>query len=265
MKVGFFQFYPKLKDVEYNFTKIKDTLEGLNADLIVLPELALSGYNFLSKNELKPVAERCMNLSDEFKNLAKRKNMLIIVGFPETCENKIYNSAFAFLPNGEIKIYRKLHLFYYEKELFEPGNKDLFVFEYNGVRIGMMICFDWFFPEVTRILALKGADIIVHLTNLVLPYAQRVMPIRALENRVYVILANRFGEEKNGDRVFKFTGKSIIADIDGEILANAGEEEETIKIVEIDPLKARNKQINKYNNLFKDRRVEFYKEICIQR
>lgn len=265
MKVGFFQFYPKLKDVEYNFTKIKTTLDDLNADLILLPELALSGYNFLSKDELNPVAEKCMNLLDEFKNLAKRKDMLIIMGLPEIYENKIFNSAFAFLPNGEIKIYRKLHLFYYEKELFEPGNKDLFVFEYNGVRIGMMICFDWFFPEVTRILALKGADIIVHLTNLVLPYAQRVMPIRALENRVYVILANRFGEEKNGDRIFKFTGKSIITDIYGEILANAGEEEETIKIVEIDPLKARNKQLNEYNNLFGDRRVEFYKEICIQR
>lgn len=117
-----------------------------------------------------------------------------------------------------------------------------------------MICFDWFFPESARTLALKGAEIIAHPANLVMPYAPRAMPIRALENRVYTITADRVGEERG----LKFIGKSLIASPKAEVLSIASETEEEIGVVEIDLNLARNKRLNDMNDIFKDRREEYY-------
>jgi predicted amidohydrolase len=83
------------------------------------------------------------------------------------------------------------------------------------VKVGMMICFDWIFPESARTLALKGAQIIAHPSNLVLSYCQQAMFTRAVENRVFTITANRTGTEINGDKELYFTGKSVIVDTKG--------------------------------------------------
>lgn len=162
-------------------------------------------------------------------------------------------------PNGEIQVYRKTHLFYKEKKLFEPGNTGLNVFQYKGVNLGLMICFDWIFPESVRTLALKGADIICHSANLVLPFCQKAMITRSIENRIFTITANRFGLEKNAGDEFSFTGMSQITDIKGNRLTQAGKNEECVKIVEIDPTEARDKKVTEWNDIFLDRREEFYK------
>jgi predicted amidohydrolase len=123
-----------------------------------------------------------------------------------------------------------------------------------------MICFDWLFPESVRSLALMGADIIAHPSNLVLPYCPQAMPIRCLENRVFAITANRIGEErrKQGEPL-RFIGSSLIVSPEGKILAKAPENEEALLIAEIEPETARNKNLNPLNNLFEDRRPEMYR------
>ena len=114
--------------------------------------------------------------------------------------------------------YRKLHLFVNEKDIFEPGDLGLPVFDRPYGRVGMQVCFDWAFPEAWRVLALKGADVICHPANLVLPgLAQSALPIYALTNRVFIATANRVGTEGE----LTFTGTSLIADPGGRVLSQA--------------------------------------------
>jgi len=117
-----------------------------------------------------------------------------------------------------------------------------------------MICFDWFFPEVARILALKGAQAICHPSNLILPYCQKALLAAAVQNRVFIVTANRVGTERG----VKFTGLSQIIDPNMKVLARSGRNEEEVKTVEIDPHVADSKKINKYNDLRLDRRVDLY-------
>ncbi len=167
----------------------------------------------------------------------------------------MYNSAILIGPKGYLGKYRKLHLFMNEKDYFKPGNISLPVFDIGLCKIGMLVCFDWIFPEVWRILALKGAEIICHPSNLILPgLAQKAVPIHALTNRIFTITANRIGTE--GD--LSFTGLSTIANPNGDILFQASQTEEETVIKDIDIRLARDKIITKKNDLFSDRRPEEY-------
>ena len=127
------------------------------------------------------------------------------------------------------------------------------------VKIGMMICFDWIFPETTRTLALKGAQIICHSSNLVMHYCQNAMFTRALENHVFTITANRTGKDIKPDNEIEFTGESVIVSPKGKYLCRGSRDNEECLIAEIDPAEALNKNINENNDLFSDRRNEFYK------
>ena len=119
----------------------------------------------------------------------------------------------------------------------------------------MLVCFDWIFPEVWRIVALKGAEIICHPSNLVLPgFAQRAVPIHALTNRVYVITANRIGIEGE----LSFTGLSTIANPQGDILVQASQTEEEVGMEDIDIGMARDKMITPRNHVLHDRRPKEY-------
>ena len=125
-----------------------------------------------------------------------------------------------------------------------------------------MICFDWIFPESARILALKGADIIAHPSNLVLPYCQDAMITRSIENGVFTVTTNRIGSEKRGGKKeLKFTGGSQVTGTKGEVLLKANDVEDKLGIVEIVPEKARDKQITQYNNIITDRRKSLYNDL----
>jgi predicted amidohydrolase len=263
-RVGFYQFNPILGKIEYNRKIILEKLKTVNTDLLVLPELAFTGYNFHNKRELLSAAENpkeSLSINGLTKICAK-KNLYIVTGFAEKSGNKIYNSAILIGPKGIVYIYRKIHLFLNEKNLFTPGNLPLKVQNIKNVHIGMMICFDWIYPEITRVLVLKGADIICHPANLVLSYCQEAMITRCLENSVYAITANRFGIEYQHQQNLKFTGKSQIVNPKGEILYRAKAQKEELFTVDIDPELARNKKITEKNDLIGDRRPEFYKQIC---
>ena len=121
-----------------------------------------------------------------------------------------------------------------------------------------MICFDWQFPESARTLALKGAQIICHPSNLVLPWCQQAMKTRSLENRVFSITSNRVGIEYNNGETMEFTGNSQILGTKGEVLLQLDEKNEGIGTIIIDPNLALDKSVNPLNDVFKDRRREMY-------
>ena len=260
-KVGVLQFEPKLFKVDENLAKMEEMLQGVEADLIVLPELATSGYVFKSKDEVKNLAENAKTgkTAQLFTRLSNQLDCSFVVGFPEIDNGTLYNSASLFNPNGEIFTYRKTHLFFEEKLFFAPGDSGLNVYPAKGgVKVGIMVCFDWQFPESVRTLALRGAQIIAHPSNLVLPWCQKAMTIRSLENRVFSITSNRIGTEINGDKELYFTGMSQILNIKGEMLTSLNKTEEGIQFVRINPSDALNKQVTEHNDAFTDRRPDMY-------
>ncbi|MEA4812957.1 MAG: nitrilase-related carbon-nitrogen hydrolase [Anaerolineaceae bacterium] len=262
MKVGFLQFEPKHAEPEFNINFIRAYLKTSTFDLLVLPELANSGYLHDQKDELLSISEPADGSGPFISGLiaiAAEHKACIVSGFSEKDEQKLYNSAIAVDANGILNHYRKTHLFYKEKNLFETGDTGFSVFTCNAAKIGIMICFDWFFPESARTLALNGAEIIVHPSNLVLPWCQQSMVTRSLENRVYAITANRVGFEKGQGEELEFTGASQVLDPQGNLLIQAGYGNIQIGLIDIDPSKAVNKKLNAYNDLFDDRLPHFYK------
>ncbi|AEH24721.1 nitrilase [Pyrococcus yayanosii] len=259
MKVAFVQMEPVLLEPEKNYSKAERLVREAakeGAKLVVLPELFDTGYNFESGDEVYAIAQPIPNgkTTDFLMELAEELDIFIVAGTAEKDRDRLYNSAVVVGPEGYIGKYRKVHLFYRERLFFEPGNLGFRVFDLGSVKLGVMICFDWFFPESARTLALKGADIIAHPANLVMPYAPRAMPIRALENRVYTITADRIGEERG----LRFIGLSTIASPRAEVLVQGSEDKEEVGVAEIDLSLARNKRLNELNDIFKDRRPEYY-------
>jgi predicted amidohydrolase len=259
MKIGYVQFNPVFGQIDKNLTKIEKLIGRRQADILVLPELCTTGYNFISKKEAYSLSETINGRSIRFlKRLSKQSGVNLVAGFCERSGNKTYNSSILIRPNGKTDLYRKTHLFSQEKKWFAPGNSGFKVFSTGKIKIGMMICFDWLFPEAARSLALQGAQVICHPANLVLPYCPGSMPVRALENRIFTVTANRIGRENRGGLDLKFIGQSIVAGPDFKVLSKAGTKEETVSIIEIDPLRALNKSINGLNDIFKDRQPIYY-------
>jgi predicted amidohydrolase len=123
----------------------------------------------------------------------------------------------------------------------------------------MMICFDWIFPEVCRVLSVQGSEVICHPSNLVLSYCQQTMISRCIENSVYAITANRFGADQRPQGKIVFTGKSQIVAPKGKLLTKSPSKKEELKIVNIDLELARDKMMTPHNDILKDRRQDFYK------
>jgi len=249
MKVGFYQMEPQFLDVEANVDKVCRVLENTEADLIVLPELFNTGYAFQTKDEVEKVAESVPGYTTEkLKELAHDKDMVIVAGICEKKSDTFYNSA-VYMKKDYLGVYRKVHLFLDEKKFFSPGNT-FSVFD----SIGVMICFDYFFPEAARTLMLKGAQLIVHPSNLILPYCPDAMVLRSLENRVFSVTSNRIGKERG----LTFIGKSQIVDSKGNVLHRAKTEEELI-IKDVKLEEASNKFVTRKNNVLQDRNPHAYK------
>ncbi len=260
MRIGYYQFAPEFGDVETNLMHIALALENVDADLLVLPELATSGYLFISREEVNAVAEPIPGPTTEFLHrLAEKRHCHLVVGLVERVDGEFFNSAVLIGPRGLVGVYRKLHLFNEEKYYFQPGDLGCPVFDVTGVKVGLLVCFDHLFPEAARTLALRGAQIVCHPSNLVLPeYGQLTTRVRSIENRVFWILANRCGAEHRGGKKLVYTGCSQIAAPDGSILIKASAREEALSVVEIDPSQACNKHVTPLNDLFADRRPEAY-------
>ncbi|MFK8068891.1 MAG: nitrilase-related carbon-nitrogen hydrolase [Gammaproteobacteria bacterium] len=267
MKVGYYQFRPLFGKVEKNLNKIINAIgrADVDTDLIVLPELALTGYYFKDRNQLKSLAEDPANSSriDSLIKLCKKNDLHLVMGFAELAGSKVYNSSILIGPNGTEHIYRKLHLFNEEKNIFDQGDIPLSIQSVKGVKIGMMVCFDWVFPEVMRSLTLLGAEIICHPSNLVLAFCQEAMVTRCLENRVFAVTSNRYGVDKRPQGKIKFTGKSQIIAPGGRLINRAASQREQLFIADIDHTDAQNKSITPFNDLLSDRRPDCYDALLI--
>jgi predicted amidohydrolase len=260
-RAGFVQFCPQRGNVEANVIALHRLLADVRADLIVLPELANSGYLYAASSDLTPYAEPADGSGPfltALRALAGSIGGVIVTGFAELGPAGLHNSAAAVSADGVLQVYRKTHLFADEKLLFLPGDTGFRVFEHREARIGMMVCFDWFFPESARTLTLRGAQIIAHPVNLVLPYCQTAMVTRCLENRVFAITANRYGTEDLGDQTLMFTGASQMLDTRGRRLLEALGQGDCVAVCEIDPALADDKRVGQRNDLLGDRRTEMY-------
>ena len=261
MQAGFFQFDTAFGRKQENLEKVRAAIGDASPDLLVLPEFFATGYQFASKDEVAELAEPVPHgeTTEFLVSLSKDRDIYIVAGLPERDGNIFFNSAVLTGPEGFIGFYRKTHLFLEENLFFTPGNSGFRVWDTKIGRIGVMICFDWFFPEAARTLALRGAEVIAHPSNLVLPYCPQSMPVRCLENRVYAITANRIGtEQRKEGPALTFIGQSQITSPRAEILARADADEEVLLTADLDLALARDKKLNQYNDLFRDRRPDLY-------
>jgi predicted amidohydrolase len=237
MKVAAVQMDVKILDKKHNLARVLANLEKAaraGAKLVVFPECVLTGYCFRSREETGPVAEEVPGPSTEEIAAAVRSlDCTAILGLLERSADRIYNAAAVVGPEGILGTYRKLHLPCLGIDHFAtPGDRPFPVFATSHGRVGITICFDVSIPEAPRILKLKGAQLLAVPTNW--PAGsdtwQHTPAVRATENHLHVVAANRVGEERG----FGFAGHSQIVDFTGQVHAEASESEETILYAELD-------------------------------
>jgi beta-ureidopropionase len=260
-RVGVAQADFHVPDTAYNqglIRRLLDEADRQSVDILVLPDLASSGYVFADASEARQAAETvpggpvCHDLAEWSK-----AGRLLTCGICEADGDKLYNSAVVFADGELAGVYRKAHLFMNEQHIFTAGDAEPPVIHWRGCRVGVMICYDWAFPEMARVLALQEAQIILHPSNLVLPYGQQAMVTRSIENRVFTATANRFGNERG----VPFSGCSQITSPVGKLLVQAGADETGVFVADVDLSQADDKQITPFNHLFRDRKPELYRRL----
>jgi len=259
-RVAFVQGTPEFGAPETNLERALALAATVDAHLVVLPELWSTGYVFSSRAEVARLAEDARRgpTAQALCWAAKREKRHYVAGFAERSRGRIYNSAMLVGPSGVRAVYRKLHLFEREQEWFTPGDIPLAVDRVGPARIGMLICYDWRFPETARVLTLQGADVIAHPSNLVFAEAQEAMRVRSIENRIATVTANRTGTEKRPGGTVPFTGRSQIVSPTGEVLVRATRVAQTARAADIDLGLARDKRLTKRTWLLRPRRPEMY-------
>ena len=241
MKVAAVQMDVKILENQRNLDKVLDHLERAvkdGANLVVFPECALSGYCFTSREEALPAAETIPGPSTEkLAAAAKRLGVSAVVGMMELAGDNLFNVAVVVTPEGIAGVHRKIHLPYLGIDRFDGlGDVPFSVFQAGQAKIGVNICYDCSFPESGRVLKLNGAQILAIPTNW--PVGSdtwaHIPKVRAIENHMYVVAADRVGEERG----FRFAGHSQIIDVTGAALVEAGDTEETILYADVEPAHA---------------------------
>ncbi|MDC1105728.1 5-formyltetrahydrofolate cyclo-ligase [Prolixibacteraceae bacterium] len=258
LNIALIQFQPILGDLETNRKKISAWLTQIpnHVDVILLPELANSGYHFIHDKQAEASCEVIQTsiLVEELKTYATHNDVAIAIGFAEKADGKRYNSALWITSKGVETVYRKAHLFAREQLFFSAGDDVSPVVTWKGVKLGLMICYDWTFPEVWQWMARCQVDIVCHLSNLVMPHAQQMVKTYAFSNHYYIAQSNRVGTERD----LTFTGASSIIAPNAEVIVQASLKSEEIIIGTIDTNYARDKQLNPYNHKSRDTRTDLY-------
>ncbi len=268
LTVASVQFDPHIFESGYNMNKVealtRQAAEEHQADLIVFPEAALTGYCFKSREEAHLAAlEQEGEEIQTLKDLAAELTVSIVVGTVELAEGELYNSVFFIEPDGRVFSYRKSHLPYLGVDRFvKAGDAPGAVFDTRFGKIGVIVCYELRFPEAARAAALGGARLILQPTNLPLggeSHPDFFTRARACENKTYLLSSNRIGTERG----FTFIGRSQIVDYDGNVLAEAEGDGEEIISREIDLSPAEDKDIigtpgERELYLFRHRRWDIY-------
>jgi predicted amidohydrolase len=259
-----------LGDPKTNREKIIATIRTAaerEAQLVIFPECALTGYAYNSLDEAAPFAERIDGRSaDAIAEVCRQTRTYAIVGFIEADGEKFYNAAMLVGPDGVVGGYRKVHLPFIGIDRFlTPGDRPFQVFNLPFGKVGVNICYDISFPEPSRVLKLLGAELIALITNW--PTAawrspQFVANTRALENHVFYAAVDRVGRERGWD----FIGRSKVIDCNGDTLAEASADAEELLVVPVPLAEANNNRIVNVAGAYevdrvKDRRPEFYEPI----
>ncbi|WP_457282526.1 nitrilase family protein [Polaromonas sp. P5_D5] len=256
----------KAKNIARSLHFIEEASKG-GARLVVLPELTNCGYVFESREEAFSLAEPIPGgeTTQLWVRAASTFNIYLVAGIAERVGERLFNSAVLIGPGGYIGTYRKLHLWGDEHLFFESGNLGLPVFPTEIGRLAAIICYDGWFPEVCRLLAVQGADIVCMPTNWVpmpgqpagtMAMANTLAMANAHSNGLNLVCANRVGDE----RAQPFIGQSLIIGADGWPLAGpASAEREEILYASIN-LKAsrRARHLNAFNDVLRDRRNDVY-------
>jgi 5-aminopentanamidase len=266
MLVGVAQIEPKLGQPERNLDACLGSLAEASTSgcsLLVLPECASSGYVFDSTEEAMDYAQEIPGpFTEAIAAECARTGIHCVTGMLERDGDLLRNTAIVAGPTGLVGRYRKSHLPFLGVDRFVTAGDELEVFDTPIGRIGIEICYDLRFPELTRALALRGAEIVALPTNW--PMAARtnaelLTRARAYENRIFLLVANRIGRERDAE----FCGWSQICDVRGDRLVEAGKVDERLSVAEIDIREARDKEIvpmpGTYEmSLFGHRRPDLY-------
>lgn len=259
------QLAPRIADLEANRSLTAAAVARAvddGADVVVLPELATSGYVFESRDEAASVAITTEHpVFADWAAEAARGDAVVIGGFCEQGDDGLlYNSAAVVDGTGVVGTYRKLHLWDGEQLVFEPGADPPRVFDTAAGRIGVLICYDLEFPELTRLLALAGAELVAVPTNWPLvdrPESERAPEViiamaAARVNRISVACCDRTGTERGQE----WTAGTTIVDETGWIVATP--DGEGFAAADLDLSRARDKRISERNDALGDRRPELY-------
>ena len=227
------------------------------AELLVLPELYPAGFR-LDTDELAELAESRESFAAHLGAVARTHRIAIVAGYPERGpDDTVYSSAIFVDADGtELAHYRKLHLFGDETAAFGRGHQVPPVCRWRGWGVGLALCYDIEFPELARLLADRGADLICVPAGNMVGYSEVpevLVPARACENQVFVAYANYC----NSDDEFDYDGHSVVASPYGSLLAEAGQDEPQVLMVDLDPgLQAAARAHNTHRN---DRRHDVYR------
>ena len=250
------QVKSKLCDKPFNISQMKENIKKasvLGAELIVFPELFTTGYS-MTVEEVKRLAEaRDGETFREISECAKQHQMAVVYGYAEKDGESIFNSAMVIDKNGLcMGNYRKIHLFgEWEKKAFTQGNDPL-VLDIAGIRIGILICYDYDFPEMVRLLALKEAKLMIVPTAIISKWdhdIRMVPPVRAYENSVFLAFVNHVGPQRD----FHFSGGTCCVDPHGVELVRCWGQESLLTAT-IDPTECEKPEIK----FLVDRRPEIY-------
>jgi len=227
MRIALYQGSPQPLDVPGNLERLEHQARlaaARGAQLLVCPEMFLSGYN-IGSEAVARLAEEADGVSAlRVVEIAQANRIAIVYGYPELGEDgRIYNSVQLIDGHGSsLANYRKTHLFGgLDRAMFSPGGNHFPVVELNGWKLGLLICYDIEFPENARRLARDGAELILVPTANMEPYdfiCQVTVRSRAHENQCYLVYANYCGAEGE----IRYCGQSSIVGPDGSILAMAG-------------------------------------------
>ena len=270
IKVACIQMEPKVGELDANIADSVariDAAAAQGARLMVLPELCSSGYVFETREEAFALAEEIPNgpASRAWIDAARRHGCWIVAGIAERVGQRLYNSSVLVGPDGHIGTFRKMHLWAAENLFFEPGDLGFPVYATPIGRIGMLICYDGWFPEAWRLCALQGADIVCVPTNWVpipgqaadQPAMANVLAMAAAHsNSVFVAAADRVGTERGQP----FLGRSVIVSYTGWLVAGpASDTEPDTLYAELNLSEARRKRNwNDFNQILRDRRTDAY-------
>jgi N-carbamoylputrescine amidase len=269
VKIACCQIEPRVGLKEENVKKTLRFAEMAidnGAKVILLPELSNTGYVFGTRSEAYELSEEVPEgeTTRTWEEYARAHGVYIAAGISEREEDRLYNSSVLLGPDGYIGKYRKLHLWNREKLFFEPGDLGLPVFHTPLGRLAMYICYDMWFPEMTRIYSIQGADLILNVTNWVSSekeaedsrLTEAVCVASAHLNAVFIAAADRIGVEREQP----FLGRSMIVSPSGEVLGGpASHDQEEIVYAECNLSEARlRKRKTKLNHIVLDRRTDVY-------